>query len=245
MLVGVILSFHFALWITSLMLTTVASSVILVTFHAVFVGILGYYLLGETLSKKNIAGICIAFLGTAILVYGDFTPTEGDLLSQEAIIGDILAFLGGIMAGAYILAGRYFRRTRDLITYVFIVYSGCALSLLVMCIVTGTPFYYPPNEFLLFLLMAVGPGIMGHTLYNWALKYVKATVVSVSLLGEPIGSSLLAFILLNETPSSLVVMGGAAILIGIYMTAMGMEATESADRTKKGGGPVAKDEEEE
>lgn len=223
-IIGIILSCHFALWITSLTLTTVASSVLLVTFHPVFVGVIGFYLLKETLSRTNVAGILIAILGTFVLLWGDLSPEGGDLLSQPMIIGDIMAFLGGLAAGTYILGGRYFRRARrGLITYVFIVYLACTISLFIMCLASGVPLAYPPREMGLFIVMALGPGILGHTLYNWTLRYVKAAVVSVSLLGEPIGSSILAFILLSEAPSSLTLVGGVAILAGIYLAAMGLE----------------------
>lgn len=224
--IGIVLSFHFALWITSLTMTTVASSVLLVTFHPVIVGILGFYLLGERLSKVNVLGIGVAFIGTFVLLWGDLSLGFEEPFSETAIIGDILAFLGGIMAGLYILGGRYFRQTMSLITYVFIVYSACTVSLLMMCIASGLPFWFPPKEFLLFLAMAIGPGILGHTLYNWSLKYVKATVISVSLLGEPVGSTILAYFLLFETPTSLTVLGGIAILVGIYLAATGLRGKD-------------------
>lgn len=230
--VGLVLACHFALWITSLTLTTVSSSVLLVTFHPVFVSIVGFYLLKERLSKTNVVGMGIALVGAIVLVYGDFMKNGGGSLTDKSVLGDILAFLGGIAAGIYILAGRFFRRTRGVMTYAILVYSGAAVSLFIMCIVARAPFVYPPKEFLLFFLMALGPGIFGHTVYNWALKYVKATLVSVSLLGEPIGASLLAFFLLNETPGGLTIVGGIAILIGIYLTASGLSQEESGPPRK-------------
>jgi drug/metabolite transporter (DMT)-like permease len=230
--VGVVLACHFALWVTSLTMTTVASSVLLVTFHPVFVGIVGFYFLKERLSKINLIGMAIAFVGTFVLLYGDFTANSGTSGTNPGL-GDLLAFLGGLAAGVYILAGRYFRRTRGLITYVFMVYLGCTVTLFIMCVIAnltaGIPFVYPPKEYLLFLLMALGPGIFGHTVYNWALKYVKATLVSVSLLGEPIGASILAFFLLAQVPTSLTLIGGIGILIGIYLTAYCMADKEAAD----------------
>ena len=230
--VGLVLACHFALWVTSLTLTTVASSVLLVTFHPVFVGIISVYFLKERLTKINIIGMVIAFVGTFVLLYGDFTAGSGSSATNSGL-GDLLAFLGGLAAGGYILAGRYFRRTRGLITYVFMVYLGCTVSLFIMCVIvnqtSGVPFVLPPKEYVLFLLMALGPGIFGHTVYNWALKYVKATLVSVSLLGEPIGASILAFFLLAQVPTSWTLIGGVGILIGIYLTAYGMADKEAAD----------------
>lgn len=220
--VGFVLACHFALWITSLSLTTVASSVLLVTFHPVFVSIVAYFMLKERLSKMNIVGMLVALVGAIVLVYGDFMKNGGGSLTSSSVLGDILAFLGGIAAGTYILAGRYFRKTRGVMTYAMLVYSGAAVSLLMMCLIARAPFVYPPREFLLFFLMALGPGIFGHTIYNWALKYVKATLVSVSLLGEPIGASILAYLLLAEVPPAITIVGGVGILIGIYLTASGL-----------------------
>ena len=178
------------------------------------------------MGRANVLGMAIAMTGVMVLVYGDFAPSEGKPFSQQVVLGDILAFLGGLAAGLYILAGRHFRKSRSLITYVFILYYGCTVSLFFMCLVARVDFHYPPEEFVLFLLMALGPGMLGHTLYNWSLRYVKATVVSVSLLGEPIGSSLLAYLLLFEVPSNMTLIGGMAILVGIYLTARGLTGIE-------------------
>ena len=113
------------------------------------------------------------------------------------------------------------RRDLSLLSYAFPVYMFCAIILATACLATGTSFTgYPVTDYYLFIAMAAIPGILGHTLYNWALKHVNASVVSVSLLAEPIGSTFLAFIFLNEVPTSfLVVVGGAPTLVGIGMTA--------------------------
>ncbi|MCK5037681.1 MAG: DMT family transporter, partial [Thermoplasmata archaeon] len=119
-----------------------------------------------------------------------------------------------------ILAGRKMRRDMSLFTYAFLVYAWCFVFLFILCLITSTTIYpYPKSELLLFILMAAIPGILGHTLYNWSLKHVSASVVSVSLLGEPIGSSILAFLLLGEAPTSiLVIIGGGLTLVGIGLT---------------------------
>jgi drug/metabolite transporter (DMT)-like permease len=206
---------------------------LLVTFHPIFVGIVSYYALKERLSRYNVLGMGIALVGTFVLLYGDFEKGGGGSFTSTAVIGDILAFLGGLCAGGYILAGRYFRRTIGAMTYVFFVYLGCTISLLIMCLIAQAPFVYPPKEFVLFFLLALGPGIFGHTVYNWALKYVRATVVSVSLLGEPIGSSTMAFFLLNEAPPALTLVGGIGILVGIYLTAMGHDEVKITKPSKR------------
>ncbi len=213
MLIGLVLAAHFSLWLRSLELTTVASSVILVTSHPILVAGISYYLWKEPLSKTNIAGILIAIVGVIVLSYGD--------LGAGNIYGNILAYIAGVCAGLYILAGRRMRRDVSLLTYAFLVYFWCFIFLFILCLVTSTSLYpYPHEDFILFILMAAIPGILGHTLYNWSLKHVRASVVSVSLLGEPIGSTLLALVLLGESPTSvLVIIGGGLTLLGIMLTA--------------------------
>ena len=218
--IGLVLSAHFILWITSLELTTVASSVILVTAHPILVAGIEHYFFKERLSRLNFIGICIAIFGVIVLA-------SGDLNEPGNLFGDILAWIAGICAGLYILAGRRMRKNISLITYAFLVYLFCFVFLLVACLATGTSFTkyedgqsMPWREYALFFLMALIPGILGHTLYNWSLKHVRASVVSVSLLGEPIGSTILAFILLKEAPSSwLAIVGGVLTLMGIVMVA--------------------------
>jgi drug/metabolite transporter (DMT)-like permease len=221
--IGMILALHFASWISSLEETTVASSVILVTSHPMFVAIVAHYVLNEKLKTIGYIGIVVAFSGIIILSIGDMG------LGGSNFRGDILALIGSIAAGTYILGGRKARRNISLVPYVFIVYGICTIFLFVACIVVAAPLYpLPMKEYELFLLMAIFPTILGHTMYNYALKYVKAQVISVSLLGEPIGSSILAVILLSEAPPEFTIIGGALILPGIYLAYMGRK-TESKD----------------
>ena len=211
--IGLVLSLHFTLWIKSLELTTVASSVILVTAHPILVASIEHFFFKDRLSKTNFIGICIAIFGVIILASGDFDKPDN-------LYGDFLAWIAGICAGIYILAGRRMRRTISLITYAFLVYVFCFFFLFVACLLTRTSLYpIPANEIYLFILMAAVPGILGHTLYNWSLKHVRASVVSVSLLGEPIGSSLLALVLLGQMLEWWVIIGGGLTLAGILFTA--------------------------
>ncbi|MCK5415772.1 MAG: DMT family transporter [Thermoplasmata archaeon] len=220
--IGAVLATHFSLWIASLELTSVASSVVLVTAHPILVGIVGHFFMDERLSRLNAIGIAIGLLGVIILTRGD-ADAGGDTL-----LGDLLAFLGGVAAGVYILAGRKTRQRISLPVYAFLVYASCALFLLVAVIVTGTElFTLPADEWWLFLLMALGPSILGHTMYNWTLRYVPASVVSVSLLGEPVGSSILAALLLSEVPPEFTMIGGAVILVGIVMATWGIGSRSS------------------
>lgn len=216
--IGLVLSFHFSMWITSLELTSVASSVILVTAHPILVGTVSHFFLKDRLSRLNFFGIFVAISGVIILTLGDFS---GGGESGERTLGNILAFLGGVCAGLYILGGRTVRKSVSVVTYAFLVYLFCTIFLFIQCLATSTKIFpLPSNEYYLFLLMALVPGILGHTLYNWSLKHVTATVVSVSLLGEPIGSSILAVLLLHEMPTRWVIIGGPIVLTGILMASV-------------------------
>jgi drug/metabolite transporter (DMT)-like permease len=200
----------------------VASSVILVTSHPLFVAIVSHYIFREKLQTIGYIGIIIAFTGIIILTIGDYG------LGGSNLRGDFLALIGSIAAGIYILGGRKSRRSVSLIPYVFIVYSICTLCLLIACLAVSAPLYpLPLAEYELFILMAIIPTILGHTFYNYALKFVKAQLISVSLLGEPIGSSILAYILLSEAAPRLTIIGGALILPGIYLAYIGRNVKEN------------------
>ena len=212
--IGAVLATHFGLWIASLAdgKTSVASSVVLVTSHPVLVGLVGHFLMNERLSRLNAAGIALGLVGLVILTRGDAD------LGSETLFRDLLAFLGGVAAGVYILGGRQTRKRISLVVYAFVVYASCSMFLLVVVLVMDIElFSLGGTEWGLFALMALGPSILGHTVYNWTLRHVPASVVSVSLLGEPIGSSILAFLLLSEAPPQLAVVGGAVILVGILL----------------------------
>lgn len=216
--IGLVLSFHFSMWVTSLEYTTVASSVILVTSHPILVGTISHFILKDKLSKINFIGIFVAIAGVMILTMGDFRTGT---FSDNMLLGDILAFLAGICAGIYILGGRKMRKKLPVATYAFMVYLFATIFLLFQCLATNTQIYpMPANEYWLFLAMALIPGVLGHTLYNWSLKHVTATVVSVSLLGEPIGASILALFMLGEIPGYFVFIGGPIVLAGILMASM-------------------------
>jgi drug/metabolite transporter (DMT)-like permease len=217
-IIGIILASHFALWITSLKYTSVGSSVILVTAHPILVGPISHYFFKERLSIVNTIGIIISVTGVIILVYGNYGLGSFTLDSLE---GNILAILGGIAAGLYILGGRKIRKTVSVWSYAFIVYSIGTIGLFIICLFYSVPLNnFSLEAIAIIFLMAIVAGIFGHTLYNWSLKHVRASVASVVLLGEPLGSTLLAFALpwIQQTPSYYTIFGGAIILSGIYLT---------------------------
>lgn len=220
--VGVLLAAHFALWIGSLKIeavrVSVASSVILVTSHPLLVGLLSHFVLKERLNGWMAFGIGLGFSGVVVIAVADSQAASATL------VGNLLAFSGGIAAGFYFLAGRRLRQRVPLISYAFVVYASATAALFAMTVALGeslVPVGDLGREVLLFLAMAVIPQIGGHTLYNWALRWVRAPVVSLSLVGEPIGSSVLAWVLLDQVPGAAVAIGGALALAGIYLTAAG------------------------
>lgn len=216
--VGAVLAVHFAAWIESLEWTTVAASVALVTLHPVFVGIGSHLLYDEGLGRLGWLGTVAAFLGGVVVVAGD---AQVPVASPR---GGILALVGAVAAGAYFLAGRAYRRRLSLIAYVVPVYTACALALVASCLAAGVPLTgYPLREYAIFLALALVPMVVGHTLLNWALKHVTAPVVAVAILGEPVGSTLLAVLVLGEIPPLVTVVGGAIVLAGIGVVVLDEE----------------------
>lgn len=222
---GIALAVHFAAWFESLEWTTVAASVTLVQTQPVFVGVGAHFLLGERLTRGTLAGILVAVAGAALMSFGGlFSGLAG---SEAALFGNGLAVLGAVMAAGYVLAGRSIRQRVGLLAYVTVVYTACGVVLLGFVLFEGHALLgYPTVEWVLFLGMALGPGIFGHTVINWALAHVESSVVSVSLLGEPVGSTVLAMALLAEFPPLTTVLGGAVVLSGIYVTARERDSVE-------------------
>lgn len=207
---GFFLALHFAFWITSLAYTSVSSSVLFTNLQVIFVLLFSILFLHEKPNAWVMAGITIALIGSALIASGD--------LRFGRLLGDMLALVSGLFVAVYFLAGRYVRSRVDTMNYTFLVSGAAALVLLLASLaarlsLTG----YPAIDWLLFILMAVGPGLGGHTVLNWALKYVKAPVVAVSILGESVGASILAYFIFKEALLWYQLAGGALILAGIYL----------------------------
>jgi len=209
---GVFLALHFALWIASLGHTTVASSVILVSTSPLFVGLLSHLFGVDRVNKGMAGGIFLSLVGSVAIGYGDFA------LGGGALWGDILALGGAVMVTGYLLAGRRLRQRISLLPYLSLTYSMAAAVTLVFCLLTGQRFTgYSSTTYLMFILLALVPQVIGHSAFNWALGYLSAPFVSVTILGEPVGATILAYLILNEVPTLLKMIGGAMILLGIYL----------------------------
>ncbi len=211
---GLFLAVHFSAWFASLRYTTVASSVVLVTAHPLIVAWISSWYLNEKTSRKAIFGIIIAMLGIVVMTFSDYR------VGRLALFGDILALIGMLAVAGYLIRGREMRKRMSLIPYAFLVYSSCAFFLALFSIPFSTTFkIYPSEEYMIFIALAIIPTMLGHTLYNWALKYVKASFVSVSLISEPVLSSVFAFLIFAEIPPFLTIIGAGITLIGIYICA--------------------------
>jgi len=231
LLSGIFLAIHFAAWITSLEYTTVTSSVVLVTTTPLWVALLSPLTLKEPITRPVLAGMGLALTGGLVIGLGEMcTWSEtsltcapfSELLKEGALLGDLLALCGAWAAAGYILIGRRLRVRMSLIGYIFVVYGMAAVVLVAVMLAAGeSAFGYPPQAYLWFLLLAIFPQLIGHSSFNYALGYLSAAYVSISLLGEPIGSSILAYIFLDEVPSGIEIFGAILILTGIYITSRG------------------------
>jgi drug/metabolite transporter (DMT)-like permease len=211
---GLFLCFHFAFWITSLQYTSVASSVIFVTTNPIFVAIASSFILRERISPFLYLSILVAVVGGIVIGWGDLGK------GQDQLYGDFLSLLGAVMATGYLLVGRRVRQKVSLTTYITLVYGVAAFFLILLALLKGDPLFgYAPKEYILFLLLAVGPQLIGHSSLNWALRFFSATLVAVFILGEPIGAAILAYFILGENPGLSLIWGGALVLAGIYLSA--------------------------
>ena len=213
MLSATALSLHFGLWIVSLGLTLVATSVVLVTSHPIFVAGVSHFVMKEHVKRVAMVGIVVAFSGVCVISVADYG--EG----SSTLLGDALAFFGGICAGVYFLSGRKARQKISLAPYVFSVYLLSSLMLAAGAVIVGDALLVTDSrELTLFLMLAIVPTIFGHTMFNYALRKLPAHIISTSVLGEPVGASLLAFLLLpGEVPGPWIILGGALVIGGLYI----------------------------
>ncbi len=217
---AIFLTLHFASWITSLKLTSVASSVALVTTNPIFVGIFSWLILKEEQPKELIIGIFLSVAGSLILAMGDGGLSGLVITDKNALLGDILALIGAIMGSGYLLAGSIIREKVDTFRYILMVYPITAILLLLITAFGGFPLTgFSRISYLNLILLAVVSQLLGHTAFNWALKHLKASMVAVTILGEPIGAALLAWLFFRETVSPSQIAGMALIFTAILLSA--------------------------
>jgi drug/metabolite transporter (DMT)-like permease len=211
-LAGFCLAVHFGAWMLSFKYISIATSVLIVNTHPLIVTLAAWGLLGESPTWRSLVGTSIGMLGTIVIFWHDWQTFE------LALRGDALAFLGALAVAAYFLIGRKLRARIGLLDYVTPLYAVCSAFLLIGVLVSGSSLYpYPPRTWIYFLALAVVPTIFGHTVFNWSLKHVRASAVSLAFLGEPVMASVLALLIFRQSPARATLAGGALILLGIYL----------------------------
>ena len=230
LLSGLFLAIHFATWISSLEYTTVASSVVFVSTGPLWVALLSPFFLKEPLTRPVVIGMSLALVGGIVIGLSDacswnngiVCPAMNQIFHGRMMFGNFLALVGAWMVAGYLMIGRKLRAKMSLMPYIFLVYGMASVCLLLIVMATRESLFgYHWLTYVWILLLALVPQLIGHSTYNWALAYLSAAFVAVMTLGEPIGSSILAYFILQETPTITVIAGGVLILIGIYLSTRG------------------------
>ena len=218
---GIFLALHFAAWISSLGFTSVASSTALVTTNPIWIALVSWLFFREQLGRWLVLGIAAAILGSALIFLSDARLVEGSGGSNP-MLGNALAVVGSLTVCGYLLIGRRLRKTMSLLPYIWLVYSSAAVALLVTSAMNGAALTgFSSRAWLCLIALALGPQLLGHSAINWALKHVSATFIAITILGEPIGSALLAWLIFGEQFAPLQLTGFAMLLAGIYLAARG------------------------
>lgn len=207
---GLFLGIHFFVWFASLNYTSVANSTVLVTMSPIFTVIGGTLFLKDYISKKQIALVIITLIGSFIMTFHQLT------IHPSELIGDLLAFLGALFVAIYILIGRKARQSITTVTYTFLVYGSATIVLGFIGFINKQNFIsHSKTDWLIFICLALFPTLLGHSIFSWALKYVKASFISIVTLLEPVFSTIIAIFLFIEIPDILQIIGAVIILISI------------------------------
>ncbi len=224
---GGFLAVHFAAWITSLEYTSIVSSVVLVSTGPLWVALLSPLFLKEQISRPVLVGMLLALLGGTVVALGDscqisaglVCPSMSGFLHGDALLGNFLALVGAWALAGYLMIGRRLRSGMSLVPYIFLVYGVAAVALCTAMMVAGQrPTGFSGMTYVWILLLALVPQLIGHSIFNWILRYLPTTLVAITTLGEPVGSAVLAYFILQEIPASLTLFGGVLILVGIYVS---------------------------
>jgi len=224
---GVLLAGHFWAWVASIQFTSIANSAVLVSTQPLFVAALSVAFLGEYPTRRQWVGIVVAILGAVVIGFGAFG------IGGRALLGDALALSAAVMSAGYFSIGRSLRKKLDIWAYTGIVYGAAGMVLLAAVLLSpNVPLTgYPTQDWLVFLALAAGPMMLGHTGINYALGYLPAYVANLASLGEPVGATLLAWVLpaIAEVPPPQTLLGGVLILTGIALGTLGFTGQTEAD----------------
>jgi drug/metabolite transporter (DMT)-like permease len=224
---GVLLGVHFITWIESLYHTSVASTSVLVTTSPIFLAVLGFVFLKERLAWPVVASIVLAVAGAVLIALGDATAGAG-AAGPNPLLGNSLSLFAALLVSIYLLIGRVVRQKASWLAYVFPLYSVVALTTFAGALLMGTPLLgYAPGFYGLCALMALGPQIIGHGSFNYAVRYFPTAFLGLLSLVEPVGASLLAYLLFDEVPGPLTV-AGIVVVLGAIAFSMRYRARRSA-----------------
>ena len=211
-LIGAALGCHFACYLTSLQYTGIASSTVLVDTEVLFVVLASFFLFRERISRRSLLGIALALGGSVLIAVGDRSG------GTQSLYGDLLAVGGAVFTAVYTLIGRTARKHLSTTAYTFLVYTAASLTLLCAAAVSGVPLTgYPKTDYLAALGMTLCCTFLGHSIFSWGLRYVSVAFVSTAKLGEPVFATLLGILLFSELPSRDQILGGIAVLCGIFL----------------------------
>lgn len=212
---GVLLGFHFFMFFEAIQRTTVASATVFVAVTPIFIALMGYFFLHEKLTRPVFWAIVISVVGGILIAVGD---AGQDNTAVDPIRGNFLALGACLFVSAYLVIGRLVRQQLSWLAYVYPVYLTCAITVMVLALATGAPlFQFEPRVYLICFLMAVGPHLLGHGSFNYAVKYFSATLLGLLALTEPIGATLMAFALFEELPGTLSFIGMGLTLAGVCL----------------------------
>ena len=215
---GVFLALHFATWIVSLQYTSVASSVALVTTNPIWIALFSVLVLREHMPVLRIAAVALALTGSAVILWAD--AGDASAASPNPSYGNALALIGSFTICGYLLIGRRLRKSMSLLAYIGVVYGCAALCLLAAAVASGAALWgYSAVAWACLIGMALGPQLAGHSAFNYALKHVTPTTIALAVLGEPVGSALLAWVWFGEAIGPAKLAGMALLLCGIFLAA--------------------------
>jgi drug/metabolite transporter (DMT)-like permease len=218
---GALLAAHFWSWFASLEHTSVASSVVIVAMQPLLAGVLGFAFFRERPTRNEGIGIALAVAGLLVIAGRDFASSPGELG------GDALALLGSFFAAAYFAVGRRSRSETSATMYSASVYACATVSLwLLAALVHPRVGGFSGSNWTYLVLLAVVPQVIGHTAFNWALGHYRVVTVSMVVLLEPIGATLLAIPALGERPGAAILAGGPLVIAGVYFGLRGGFATD-------------------
>jgi drug/metabolite transporter (DMT)-like permease len=216
---GALLAVHFGTWIQSLAYTSVTSSLVLVTTTPIWTALLAPWLLREATSKRQWQGIFACLIGILVLAQGEL-QVEG-----LAWLGDLLALAGALSFALFLIVGRRLQRSLAPLPYLLGAYGIAAVLLAATCLISGQALLsFPAETYRWLILLALVPQLIGHSAYNLSLRHFSAATVSITLVGEPIFGSLLAWGILREIPSPSTLLGGGILLLGIVWASLSQKA---------------------